>query len=399
MTEQPWTRRGVSRRTFLRGSVLGVAGLAGAVLIGCGGDDDDQTAATATGTATEAATATGTATEAATATGTATEAATAAATATVAAAAGGDLIVMSNSSPHISVVDIDSLEVTKTVDIPDFTAWTWNDDNNHFDGRLLWLGTKHPDTKEVEIWTLDLDSYEVTNRIAVGPDTMNVYIGKASSNGTVHIGEQGSGEVIPISASSFEVLATWTPPVNGDVVCDADISTGADSVERYVYPTRKGDTIVTLDPVTGDTLSEVATPAGASPLMLTAAPDGRIWVQENGSNTNSVYEPESLELVKRFPAGQVPIVNTFSPDGKLSYVGHGGDPFVQVIDTETLEEVTRVTVGTAPTKLVVHPAGTFIYAILSKEGAIVAVDTSTWEVTKRVALGTDPTGLFLRARV
>ncbi|MDA1061534.1 MAG: ABC transporter substrate-binding protein, partial [Chloroflexi bacterium] len=40
-TDRWWTT-GVSRRTLLRGSVLGGAGLAAAALIGCGDDDDDE---------------------------------------------------------------------------------------------------------------------------------------------------------------------------------------------------------------------------------------------------------------------------------------------------------------------------------------------------------------------
>ena len=39
-----WTRRPVGRRTVIRGASLGVAGLAGAALIGCGGGDDAATA-------------------------------------------------------------------------------------------------------------------------------------------------------------------------------------------------------------------------------------------------------------------------------------------------------------------------------------------------------------------
>ena len=39
-----WTRRPVGRRTVIRGAGLGVAGLAGAALIGCGGGDDGGTA-------------------------------------------------------------------------------------------------------------------------------------------------------------------------------------------------------------------------------------------------------------------------------------------------------------------------------------------------------------------
>lgn len=58
-----WTRRSISRRSALRGAGVGIAGLAGAALIGCGGDDDDDTvAASPTGTTIAGAGLTGTAT-------------------------------------------------------------------------------------------------------------------------------------------------------------------------------------------------------------------------------------------------------------------------------------------------------------------------------------------------
>ena len=43
-----WARR-ASRRNVLRGASLGVAGLAGAALIGCGGDDDGGSASATAG--------------------------------------------------------------------------------------------------------------------------------------------------------------------------------------------------------------------------------------------------------------------------------------------------------------------------------------------------------------
>ena len=395
MTDFGFTR--VSRRQFVRGSILGALGLAGAALIGCS-DDGDETA-TATSAPTEAPPA---ATEAVTPA--ATQAATEAATQVPAATEAPPLVELfafSNSSPHISVIDTATNTITRTADVPDFTSWTWNDDNNYLDGSLLWLGTKDRDTNEVTIITLDLDSLEVTNRIPVGVDPQNVYIGKAlADRSMVHIGLQGSGRVVPINPATFEVIADWddVPLGSGSdgVVCDADISTDADGVERFTYPTRAGDSIVTLDPRTGETLKEVATPSGSVPLMLSTGPDGRIWVQDSGSKTNSVFDPVELSELARFPAGEGPIVAAFSPDGALAYIGHSGDTMFQVIDTATYEEVTRVTVGTNPQKIAVHPDGSRVYAIVTKEGSVAVIDTATWEVTERIMLGTNPTTPFVR---
>ena len=56
--EGRWWSVELNRRTLLRGSLLGGAGLAAAALVGCGGDDDDDddTAATSTTTQTSGAT-------------------------------------------------------------------------------------------------------------------------------------------------------------------------------------------------------------------------------------------------------------------------------------------------------------------------------------------------------
>jgi len=64
------------------------------------------------------------------------------------------------------------------------------------------------------------------------------------------------------------------------------------------------------------------------------------------SNTGAVHDPVTLDLVKRFPVGKVPIDVAFSPDGKYAYIGHAEDTIVQVVNAQTFAEVARVTVGT-----------------------------------------------------
>ena len=307
------------------------------------------------------------------------------------------LFILSNSSPHISIIDTATNQVTRTADLPDFTSWTWNDDNNYFDGQNLWLGLRNPDTDEVEVIALNLDTLEITSRLPIGTDKLTLYIGKATQEGVLHVGKMDSGQVVTIDTKTFQVMETWDVPTNGDVVCDADIAIGSDGVERFYYPTRKGDTLVSLNAESGETDKIVDTPDGSTPLMLTTAPDNTVWVQETDSNTNAVFDPVTLELKKRFLTGKGPIVASFSADGKYGYIGHGGDTIVTVVDTETLEEIQRIEVGVNPQKLAIDPDGRYVYAILTKEAAVAVIDTTSWEVTDRIDLGTNPTGIYLRA--
>jgi len=309
------------------------------------------------------------------------------------------LMTFSNSSPHITVIDAETHKVIKTKDLTDFTKWTWNDDNNHFDGQNVWLGLKYPEGDDAVVIALDVDTLEVTSRLSVGKEKKNIYIGKATKSGLLHVGKQASGQVVTIDTNNSKVLDTWegVPLGTGEsgVVCDADVGTGPDGIERFYYPTQKGDSVVSLNAETGATIAETDTPDGATPLMHTNAPDGRVWVQESGSNTNAVFDPITLELIKRLPAAKGPVVGTFSPDGKYAYIGHYGAPIVQVVDTNTLTEVKQITVGNSPNKIAVHPNGKYIYANASKEASVVVINVGTWAVKGRIYLDSNPGGIFL----
>ena len=92
------------------------------------------------------------------------------------------LLTLSNDSPHVTVIDAGTNLVLQTTDIADFTKWTWNDDNNYFDGTNVWLGLKYPESDDAVVIALNVNTLEVTSRLPVGKEPRNIYIGTASKS-------------------------------------------------------------------------------------------------------------------------------------------------------------------------------------------------------------------------
>jgi len=306
------------------------------------------------------------------------------------------VIVLSNSAPHISVIDARTHQVVKTAEVPQMTSWTWNDDNNYYDGKHLWLGMPNPETNDVEVVLLDLDSLQIAKRIPLGKDSVTLYIGKPTRDGKVLVSKHASGEVAVIDTKTLAVLRIVKVPVDGGVACDMDVATGPDGVERAFVPTNDGNTVLSLSTATLEVL-RTAKFDGTLPFMLTASPDGRlVWVEERTGNSITVLDARTLAVAKRLPTGRTPIVGTFSPDRALHFTGHAADTVVIAHDTATFKEIWRARVGTSPDKLGAHPAGTFVYAIINREGAVAVLDARTGKVVMRVPLGTNPAGIFVR---
>lgn len=304
------------------------------------------------------------------------------------------VIVLSDSSPHVSVIDAETNRIIKTANIPQMTSWAWNSDRNYYDGKNLWLGMRNPDTNDVEVVLLELDTLRVTRRIPLGRDNTTLYIARASRTGKVFVAKHGSGQLAVIDTKTYGVK-TIDLPVNHGVACDVDIAVGPDKKERAYVPTDEGNTVVSIDTTSLAISQTVSFPGKTRPYMLKTTPDGRrVWIQE-ATGSNAVLNGLTLEVVKRVATGKFPIINTYSPDGKLAFTGHSS-PVVIANDTETFKEVWRSQVGADPEKLGVHPAGTFVYAILTKEGAVAVLDAATGKVVRRIALGTNPTGIFVR---
>jgi YVTN family beta-propeller protein len=307
------------------------------------------------------------------------------------------LLVLSNSQPNVTVIDAETYRVINTANVPNLTSWTWIDDNNYFDGRHLWGGMRNPTTNDVEVVLLDVSTLQIVDRISLGQDAITLYIGKASRTGKLFVAKQASRQLAVIDLKTRAVERMIDLPLgDGGTACDVDVAVAIDGKERAFVPALAGNRIVAVDTETGQVSQVLDFPEGTRPFMLTATPDGRrLWVEEQRGNSNVVLNTLALQLVERIPVGTVPIIGTFSPDGKVHFTGHNSDVVI-ANDAATFAELWRTKVGSVTNKLGVHPSGKFVYTVLSNEGAVAVLDATTGNVVTRINLGTNPTGLFVR---
>ncbi len=315
-----------------------------------------------------------------------------------------EVVVLSNSSPNVTVIDGETHRVLRTKDLPGFRSWTWNDDNNYFDGRNIWLGHRDPATNDAEVWLLNVETLEVTDRIPVGKEPTTLYIGKPTRDGQLFVAKHASWQLAVIDTKTHKLQKAVDVDVNAGATgkapqwaaCDADSATADDGITRIYVPTSFGTTTTAIDASTGIVLKTMRHPAGSRPCMLTVSPDKKVWVQECDGNANAILDPITLNVLKRIPSGKYPVVAGFSADGRYAFIGHGGDTIVQVVDAKTLAEVKRIEVGTSPDRVAAHPNGRWLFAEISKEAAVAVIDTSTWTVKERIPIGTNPNGIFMR---
>jgi DNA-binding beta-propeller fold protein YncE len=319
----------------------------------------------------------------------------------------GELFLLSNESPHITTIDILTEEIARTADLEGFTSWAWNDDNNFFDGAHLWLGTLDPTAGTAELITLDVATLKIARRIPLGDETKGLFFGKPTQDGSLLASKMGAGEIAVVDTATGTVRTTFTDlDLNGGELSDGDLSTGPDGVERFVYPTGTGDSIVTLDPQTGTTLGTAETKKGATPTRVTTSPaDGSIWVQQPGSDTHAVYDPATLKRLKRFDTGKTPTLGSLTIDGAYAYTAHADAGFIQVIDTEKQLLLAHIRVGKGPRMIAARPDFTRIYAMVADDQQVDVIYQQDWAtnhltitstVENSIPLPSAPVGLFLR---
>ena len=138
-----------------------------------------------------------------------------------------------------------------------------------------------------------------------------------------------------------------------------------------------------------------ATAAWIGAAALMAAGPGwaaKVFVSNEKSNTVSVIDSETLEVVDSFDVGQRPRGITLADEGRQLLVAVGDDDTVEVYDTATYEMLHTLPSGPDPELFVLHPSGNPLYIANEDDNLVTVVDLETLRPITEIPVGWSPRG-------
>jgi YVTN family beta-propeller protein len=174
------------------------------------------------------------------------------------------------------------------------------------------------------------------------------------------------------------------------------------SQTRYAYDrvytaNQVSNTISVIDPSKNEFLGEIILgkpyPNVLSPLYkgqalvhgLRYSPELKMLaVISIGSNSVTLVNTETNEVLKTIYVGRSPHEPTFTPDSKQIWVSVRGEAYVSVIDVKRMTEIKRVPVADGPGMIAFTPDGKLAYVCSSFTPEVDIVNTANYEIIKRI---------------
>lgn len=285
------------------------------------------------------------------------------------------LFIANQDADYVSVLDLNSLKVSKKIDLAILSAahmtMAWSGKT----GQKLLVTM----TGRNEVAILDMESGIVEAKLPVGRSPEHFAIEKNNNypDYFAYIGnfDDGSISVIDLGTNKEVKRITGFYEPHG-VTFNADASKayianfGAHHVD--VVDTSKHEIIKQLS------IGDVYQVASKNPdrylseikgiANVTLTPDGRFGYAADGdSNLVAVIDTEKDRIVKTIPVGEEPWRAYFSPDGKWILVPNNGDETISVIDVKKQKLKTTFPAGGTITGINVVLGGKKAYALATTE--------------------------------
>jgi len=167
------------------------------------------------------------------------------------------------------------------------------------------------------------------------------------------------------------------------------------ATDKLYYPHRNDNRVVVIDTKTDRILKII--PVEGGPVGVAFAPNGEVWIHEDGDGSVTVVDSTTDEVVKVIATGGTGAGRmAVSPDGRFAASTHSDSQDVAIIDAAAKTVRATVTIGKGPGFPSFSPDSTKLYVMESGMGDVVVVDLATMNVASRYKIGTDPFGGGIR---
>ena len=165
--------------------------------------------------------------------------------------------------------------------------------------------------------------------------------------------------------------------------------------DKLYYPMREDNRVLVID-TKSDRIQKII-PIEGGPVGVGFAPNGDVWIHNDGNGTVHVIDGKKDEVVQVLKnlgegAGRMAV----SPDGRWAASTHSGSQDVAVIDAAKKQVAATVKLGRGPGFPVFSPDSSKLYVMNSGEGDVAVIDLKTMTVAARHKVGVNPFGGGLR---
>ncbi len=122
---------------------------------------------------------------------------------------------------------------------------------------------------------------------------------------------------------------------------------------------------------------------------------GLIFVSNEKSDSISVIDPKSLEVVKIIKTSRRPRDMEFNRTHTLLFVAAGDDDVIDVINIEKLEVVDSIPTGPSPEVFFFSPDERLIYVSNEEDSSLSVIDAAEKIVIEEIPTGAEPEGVIL----
>lgn len=233
----------------------------------------------------------------------------------------------------------------------------------------------------------DVEPLAVTplEAIVVSPDGRRLYVA----------GGEGVHVLDAALAKPLELIAVPTGVARGDAVENPQgLALSPDGRRLYVSDGREGGAVSIIDLATKRVAATVAAGAGNVPRGLAVNPDGlEAYVAVSGDDRIVAFDARTGAVVATRPAGADPVAVAVAPDGRTLYVTNESDGSVTIQDRAS-GVATTVAVGTRPAGLAVSPDGQRVF-VANRGDSLSVIDSASGAVVATLPLGGRPLALAM----